>query len=107
MPFSFKLLKAQKSVVTWPVTLYSVGADPTVNSAIVSNCRFYNATGSSTTVDLKVTKGATTTTFAKLTVMPNSSALFGSEITLGPAEKLEASSSTTLDVVACGVERRP
>lgn len=107
MPFTFKLLKAQKNVATWPVTLYSVGADPTVSSAIVSNCRFYNATGASTTVDLKVTKGATTTTFAKLTVPASGSAVFGSEVTLGPTEKLEASGSITLDVVACGVERRP
>ena len=106
MPFSFKLLKGLKNQ-TGVVTLYSVGADPTVSSAIVSNCRFYNGNAASTTVELRVTKSTTTTTFAKLTVPASGSAVFGSEITLGPAEKLESSSSVALDVVACGVERRP
>ena len=104
MPLIFKLLKATKDLAAGSANLmYSAG--PSGAGAILSNIRFYNATGASTSVELSVTKGSTTSKFAVVGVNLGAAAIYNTEITLAPGEKVEASTGVVLDCVVCGAER--
>jgi hypothetical protein len=105
MAFVLKLLKAGQTNNGTATTLYTV---PAATSAIISNIRFVNTSGSSATVNLFFKPGGSGSVRIldkDKSVPSNDLLVVKPELTLAATDVIEATTSVAMDCVVCGMEK--